>query len=88
MLVILTSNKVESCLYVSLLNYYYRGYFWQHFMTALHTSKAAPQNDIPSKIIKTNSNIFSEFFLANFHNMIVRSAFPQQLKYFNLKPVL
>ena len=54
---------------------------------ALDASKATQSDDIPTKIIKNNSDIFSRFFQANFNNAIETSTFPEQLKYADVKPV-
>ena len=54
---------------------------------ALDASKATQSYDIPTKIIKNNSDIFSRFFQANFNNAIETSTFPEQLKYADVKPV-
>ena len=54
---------------------------------ALDASKATQSNDMSTKIIKNNSDIFSKFFQANLNNTIVRSTFPEQLKYADVKPV-
>ena len=53
---------------------------------ASDASKSTQSDDIPTKITKNNS-IFSTFFQANFHNAIETSAFPEQLKYADVKPV-
>ena len=49
-------------------------------MLALDASKAIQNDDIPTKIIKNNSDIFSKFFQGNFNNAIETSTFPEQLK--------
>ena len=54
---------------------------------ALDASKATQSHDIPTKIIKNNSDIFSKFFQANLNNTIETSTFPEQLKYVDVKPV-
>ena len=48
-------------------------------MLVLDASKAIQNDDIPTKIIKNNSNIFLKFFQGNF-NAIETSTFPEQLK--------
>ena len=48
---------------------------------ALYASKATQRDDIPTKIIKNSSDIFSKFFQANLDNTIETSTFPEQLKY-------
>ena len=54
---------------------------------ALDASKATQSDDIPTKIIKNNSGIFSRFFLAKLNNAIETSTFPEYLKYADVKPV-
>ena len=54
---------------------------------ALDPSKATQSDDIPFKIIKNNSGIFSNIFQANLNNAIETSTFPEQLKYADVKPV-
>ena len=54
---------------------------------ALDASKATQSDDIPTKIIKNNSDIFSKIFQANLNNAIETSTFPEQLKYADVKPV-
>ena len=54
---------------------------------ALDASKATQSDDMSTKIIKNNSDIFSNFFQANLHNTIETSIFPEQLKYADVKPV-
>ena len=53
----------------------------------LDISKASQLLDIPTKIIKQNADIFSEFFFVNINHSINNSAFPEQLKWANVKPV-
>ena len=53
---------------------------------ALDASKATQRDDIPTKIIKNNFDIFSKFFQANLNNTIQISTFPEQLKYADVKP--
>ena len=54
---------------------------------ALDASKGTQSDDMPTKIIKNNSDIFSKFFQANLNNTIETSTFPEQLKYADVKPV-
>ena len=48
---------------------------------ALDTSKLTQRKDIPTKVIKYNSDIVPDFFLRKFINIIEASAFSEQLKY-------
>ena len=50
---------------------------------ALDAWKATQRDD---KIIKNNSNIFSNLFQANFNKIIEADTFPEQLKYTDVKP--
>ena len=54
---------------------------------ALDASKATQSDDIPTKIIKNNSDIFSKIFQANLNNAIETSTFPERLKDADVKPV-
>ena len=54
---------------------------------ALDASKATQSDDIPTTIIKNNSDIFFRFFQTNFNNAIETSTFQEQLKYADVKPV-
>ena len=46
----------------------------------LDISKASQLLDVPTKIIKKNADIFSEFFFENINQSINNSNFPDQLK--------
>ena len=46
----------------------------------LHITRASQFLDIPTKIIRQNTYIFSEFFFVNINNSINNSTFPVQLK--------
>ena len=56
-------------------------------LNSLDPAKATQKCDIPTKIIKKNYDIFSEFLLENFKNIILTSLFPEQLKYADVKPI-
>ena len=53
----------------------------------LDISKTSQLLDIPTKIIKKNAGIFSEFFFDNINHSINNSTFPDQLKWADVKPV-
>ena len=53
----------------------------------LDISKASQLLDIPTKIIKQNADIFSEFFFVNINHSINNSTFPEQLKWADVKSV-
>ena len=53
----------------------------------LDISKASQLLDIPTKIIKQNADIFSEFFCVNINHSVSNSSFPDQLKWADVKQV-
>ena len=53
----------------------------------LDIKKAAQETDIPSRIIKENSDIFGEYVLSSFNDAIDKSYFPTALKQANITPV-
>ena len=53
----------------------------------LEQSKATQSNDIPTKVIKQNCDVFATFITENFNNMIENSDFPDSLKQADIKPV-
>ena len=53
----------------------------------IDASKASQLLDIPTKIIKQNADIFSEFFFVNINHSINHSTFPEHLKWADVKPV-
>ena len=53
----------------------------------LDTNKAIQSTDIPTKIIKRNSDIFSDFIFSNINECIRNSTFPPALKIANITPV-
>ena len=53
----------------------------------LDGSNASQEDDIPTKIIKENSDIFSNFICQSFNNMIDVCIFPTSLKLANITPV-
>ena len=53
----------------------------------LKVNKATQGTDIPTKIIKENSDIFGEFILSNINSCIDQSTFPSSLKLANIIPV-
>ena len=54
---------------------------------ALDASKATQSDEIPTKIFKNNSDIFSRFFQENCNKATETSCFPEQLKYADVKSV-
>ena len=53
----------------------------------LNTKKAAPQDDIPVKILKLNNDIFSQYLSQIFNESIEAANFPNELKYTDVNPV-
>ena len=53
----------------------------------LDASKACQDSDIPSRIIKENADIFTDFLHSSFNNSIYQSEFPSILKLANITPV-
>ena len=53
----------------------------------LDISKACQENDIPTKIIKENCEIFAEFIESNFSYNIEEAEFPDMLKMADIKPI-
>ena len=53
----------------------------------LDVSKACQDTDIPSKIIKENSDIFASFLHSSFNTSVTNSEFPSVLKQANITPV-
>ena len=53
----------------------------------LDESKATQSNDIPTKVIKENYDIFATCITENFNNMIESSVFPDSLEQVS-KPIL
>ena len=53
----------------------------------LGTAKASQQSDIPTKILKQNSDYFAEYFCGNINQCILKSMFPPDLKLANVTPV-
>ena len=54
---------------------------------SLQISKATQDNDIPTKLIKNNSDIFASFICLNFNKCIAQSTFPASLKSANVIPI-
>ena len=44
----------------------------------------AQESDIPSRIIKENSDVFVEYLLSGFNGVIDKSYFPTALKHVNI----
>ena len=53
----------------------------------LDTAKASQQSDIPTKILKQNSDYFAEYFYGNINQCISKSIFPSDLKLAGVAPV-
>ena len=53
----------------------------------INKGKAAQEWDIPSKIVKENSDIFSDFLLSSFNDAFKNSYLATALKQGNITPV-
>ena len=53
----------------------------------LDTAKASQQSNIPTKILKPNSDYFAKFFYENINHSISKSIFPSDLKLAGVTPV-
>ena len=53
----------------------------------LKTNKATQNTDIPTKLIKENSDIFADFIFENLNDCIAKSLFPSSLKNAIITPV-
>ena len=53
----------------------------------LKTNKATQSTDIPTKLIKENSDIFGDFIFGNYNNCVFSSIFPNSLKNAIITPV-
>ena len=53
----------------------------------LNRNKTSQNSDMPTKVIKKNSNIFSSFLCTNFNSSIKTSKFPQCLKLADVTPL-
>ena len=53
----------------------------------LKTNKATQNTDIPTKLIKENSDIFAAFVFENLNDCIAKSLFPSSLKDAIITPV-
>ena len=54
----------------------------------LDASKACQDSDIPSRIIKENADIFTDFLHSSFNNSIYQSKFPSVFKLANITAVM
>ena len=56
-------------------------------VNTLDTAKASQQSDIPTKILKQNSDYFADYFYENINQCISKSIFPSDLKLADVTPV-
>ena len=64
--------------------------FWhadEEEILSLDSTKVSQYTDIPTKVIKDNADIFSDFLLSGFNNSILTSIFPLSLKQAIITPV-
>ena len=50
-------------------------------------NKATQDSDIPTKLIKNNSDLLADFIFTNINDSIAQSTFPSLLKVANVTPV-
>ena len=53
----------------------------------LNVAKASQQTDVPTKVLKQNSEYFAEYFFRNINYCIRKSVFPHELKQADVIPV-
>ena len=53
----------------------------------MKANKATQNTDIPTKLIKANSDILADFIIENLYDGISQSVFPLTLKLANITPV-
>ena len=58
-----------------------------HEIKQLDARKVCQDTDVPSNVIKMNSDTFADLLCENFNNAIATSVFPQNLKNANITPV-
>ena len=56
-------------------------------VNTLDTAKVSQQSDIPTKIVKQNSDYFAEYFYENINQCISKSVLPSDLKLADVTPV-
>ena len=56
-------------------------------VNTLNTAKVCQQSDIPTKILKQNSDYFADYFYENINQCISKSIFPSDLKLADVTPV-
>ena len=61
-------------------------YLWRKVNT-LETAKASQQSDIPTKVLKQNSDCFTEYFYENINQCMSKSIFPSDFKLAVVTPV-
>ena len=54
---------------------------------SLDSSKACQDSDIPTKVIKSNSDIFTDALYSEFNRSLETSVFPPSMKSANVTPV-
>ena len=56
-------------------------------VNTLDTSKAFQKSDVPTKILKQNSDYFADYFYGSINQRISKSIFPSDLKLAHVTPV-
>ena len=69
--------------------FYFREFGKEEFKEIhnLNNNKASQYCDIPTKIIKSNSDVFSDFLYVSINSSIKSSLFPSYLKTANITPI-
>ena len=78
-----TRKKNDQSFFLGPVTY---GYVWRKVNT-LDTAKASQQSDIPTKILKQNSDCFTEYFYANINQCVSKSIFPSDFKLADVTPI-
>ena len=60
---------------------------WQQDIQDLNAKKSCETSDSPTKIIKLNSDIFSNLIYKHFNNCIDEGEFPNDLKHADIVPI-
>ena len=58
-----------------------------NFISELDSSKASQEDDIPTKLIKENAEIFADFLLSSVNNCFNNGDFPNYLKHADVIPI-
>ena len=56
-------------------------------LKSLNSTKTAQENDVPTKIIKENIDLFTPFLTLDFNSSIINATFPNKLKLADILPI-